>query len=41
MLLRSLGTWIRHFLVERISKHMPDMHAKLQAGIKVADVGCG
>ncbi len=38
---RALGTWTRHFLVDRITEHMPDMHAKLQAGIKVADVGCG
>ena len=38
---RSLGTWVRHFLVQRISERMPEMHAKLLAGIKVADVGCG
>ena len=38
---RSLGTWIRHFLVKRISEQMPALHEKLQAGILVADVGCG
>ena len=35
------GTWIRHFLVKRIEEKMPALHEKLQAGIMVADIGCG
>lgn len=37
---RSLGVWVRHFLVKRLGS-LPGMTEALQRGITVADVGCG
>lgn len=37
---RSLGVWTRHYLADSLAK-LPGMKAKLEAGIKIADVGCG
>ena len=30
-----------HSLVPSIREHLPDVAARLEAGVKVADVGCG
>mmetsp|Transcript_1725 Transcript_1725/g.5015 ORF Transcript_1725/g.5015 Transcript_1725/m.5015 type:complete len:369 (-) Transcript_1725:310-1416(-) len=37
---RSLGVWTRHYLVNSL-RAVPGMEEKLNAGIKIADVGCG
>jgi SAM-dependent methyltransferase len=37
---RSLGVWVRHFLVKRLGS-LPGMTEALERGITVADVGCG
>lgn len=37
---RELGVWTRHFLVSRVSS-IPGLLPRLEAGAKVADVGCG
>lgn len=37
---RSLGVWVRHFLVKRLGS-LPGMTEALEQGITVADVGCG
>lgn len=37
---RELGVWTRHFLLERVSS-LPGLRPRLEAGAKVADVGCG
>jgi hypothetical protein len=34
------GVWTRHFLVEKVAS-LPGLRARLEAGAKVADVGCG
>jgi 2-polyprenyl-3-methyl-5-hydroxy-6-metoxy-1,4-benzoquinol methylase len=39
-LCRALGVWPRHCLAERLAA-LPGMKEKLEAGIKIADVGCG
>jgi hypothetical protein len=40
MCCRSLGVWVRHFLVKRLGS-LPGMTAALERGITIADVGCG
>lgn len=37
---RMLGVWTRHFLAERLAA-LPGMKDDLEAGIKIADIGCG
>ncbi|KAI8469833.1 MAG: S-adenosyl-L-methionine-dependent methyltransferase [Monoraphidium minutum] len=37
---RELGVWTRHFLVSKVAM-LPGLKARLEAGAKVADVGCG
>ena len=37
---RALGVWPRHCLADRLGA-LPGMKEKLEAGIKIADVGCG
>lgn len=36
----ALGVWPRHCLADRLAS-LPGMKEKLEAGIKIADVGCG
>jgi SAM-dependent methyltransferase len=38
---RMLGAWVRLALVPQIIPALADVHAKLEAGAVVADVGCG
>ena len=38
---RSLGPWVRHALVPRLLPRLDGVVEKLEAGARVADVGCG
>jgi SAM-dependent methyltransferase len=38
---RGFAPWLRSFLIPAVIERVPGLHARLAAGARVADVGCG